>query len=78
MLAETDWLLKLSEQHEFIQGVVGWVDFESTQLDEQLERYACHPKFKGVRELIHDMPAADYATSDVHVSRNFQIVPSMG
>jgi L-fuconolactonase len=36
-------------------------------LDGQLERFADHPKFKGVRELIHDMPEIHYATSDVHV-----------
>lgn len=25
-LAETDWLLGLADQHQFIAGVVGWVD----------------------------------------------------
>ena len=67
MLAETDWLLQLAEQHPFIHGVVGWVDFESNQLDEVLERYASHPKLKGVRELIHDMDDAEYATSTTHL-----------
>jgi L-fuconolactonase len=68
MLAETDWLLQLAEQHAFIHGVVGWLDFNSNHLDEQLERYASHPKLKGVRELIHDMEDLEYATSDAHVS----------
>jgi L-fucono-1,5-lactonase len=67
MVAETDWLLQLAERRAFIHGVVGWLDFESNQLDEQLERYASHPKLKGVRELIHDMADVEYATSTTHV-----------
>jgi L-fuconolactonase len=68
MLAETDWLLDLSDRYAFIRGVVGWVDFQSDTLEKELEHYARYPKFKGVRELIHDMADINYATSDVHVS----------
>ena len=66
MLRETQWLLELADHHSFIQGVVGWVDFKSRHLDEQLERFTSHNKFKGVRELIHDIPDINYATSSVH------------
>src|SRR5262245_12363061 len=66
MELETAWLLDLADQHEFILGVVGWVDFTSPHLAETLERFAEFPKFRGVRELIHDMEDLDYATSDVH------------
>lgn len=65
---ETEWLLSLTDQYSFIKGVVGWVDFDSHQLDEQLERFASHSQLKGVRELIHDMPDATYATSSIHTS----------
>jgi L-fuconolactonase len=67
MLAESDWLLDLADGYPFIRGVVGWVDFASAQLEAELERLADRPKLRGVRELIHDMPDVDYATSDVHV-----------
>jgi len=67
MTSETDWLLDLAGRHSMVYGVVGWVDFESRLLDEQLERYARNPKFKGVRELIHDMPDVNYSTSAAHV-----------
>jgi L-fuconolactonase len=67
MVAETEWLLELADRHDFIRGVVGWVDFESDDLEQQLQQYGAHPKLKGVRELIHDMPDVDYATSEVHV-----------
>ena len=32
MVEETEWLLELSDQHAFIQGVVGWVDLRSPEL----------------------------------------------
>jgi len=68
MLAENDYLLGLADQHEWMLGVVGWVDFSSADVDRQLEQYAAHPKFRGVRELIHDMPDDDYAVSLDHAS----------
>ncbi|TWU39129.1 Amidohydrolase [Novipirellula aureliae] len=73
MLVETEWLLELADQHPFIKGVVGWVDFESPQLGEQLERFASHPKLRGVRELIHDMADIDYAISVNHLAAISQL-----
>jgi L-fuconolactonase len=68
MLAENDYLLGLADQHEWVLGVVGWVDFASADVDRQLEKYAAHPKFRGVRELIHDMPDDGYAVSPAHAA----------
>ena len=56
MLEETQWLLKLSDEHDIMKGVVGWVDLRSPKLREQLEEYAKHPKLVGVRHVIHDEP----------------------
>ena len=53
-LEETRWLLELADQHDMIQGVVGWVDLRSSDLREQLERFASHPKLVGVRHVVHD------------------------
>lgn len=55
-LDETAWLLELADHHSFIQGVVGWVDLCSPDLDGQLERFSAHPKFCGVRHLLQDEP----------------------
>ena len=55
-LEETQWLLELAEAHDFIRGVVGWVDLRSGDLDAQLERVAPHPKLVGVRHVVHDEP----------------------
>jgi L-fuconolactonase len=56
MVAETEWLLKLADEHDFIRGVVGWVDLRSAALREQLAKYAQHPRLVGVRHVVHDEP----------------------
>jgi L-fuconolactonase len=56
MVEETEWLLKLAEEHDIIRGVVGWVDLRSAELREQLAKYAAHPKLVGVRHVVHDEP----------------------
>jgi L-fuconolactonase len=55
-LEETRWLLELAERHDFIRGVVGWVDLRSTHVAEQLARFAGHPRFVGVRHVVQDEP----------------------
>lgn len=59
-LEETRWLLELSEKHSFIKGVVGWVDLCSTDLRKQLETFAAHPKFVGVRHIVQDEPDDEF------------------
>ena len=56
MIEETEWLLELAKKHDFIKGVVGWVDLRSPKLREQLEKFARHPKLVGVRHVVHDEP----------------------
>ncbi len=38
-VAETDFLLDLAQHHDFVAGVVGWLDLESGDFPSQLERY---------------------------------------
>lgn len=56
MLKETEWLLDLADEYEIVKGVVGWVDLRSPEIGSQLERYAAHPKFSGVRHVVQDEP----------------------
>ncbi len=60
VIDETRWLLEMAEQNSFIKGVVGWVDLRSPHLEEQLKRYAPHPKLVGVRHVIHDETDDDF------------------
>jgi L-fuconolactonase len=55
-LEESSWLLQLADEHTFIRAVVGWVDLCSERVVEQLEQLAQHPKFRGVRHVVHDEP----------------------
>ena len=56
MVEETAWLLELADAHEFIKGVVGWVDLQSPELRTQLANFSRHSKLVGVRHVVHDEP----------------------
>jgi len=51
-LRETDFLLDLAHQNEWIRGVVGWADLKSDQLDEVLDQYSDVKKLVGFREVL--------------------------
>lgn len=51
-LTETDFLLDLADQNDFIKGVVGWVDLRSNQLESVLEPYKTRQKLKGFRHVV--------------------------
>lgn len=55
-LEESTFLLQLADEYPFIRAVVGWVDLSSERVAEQLEQLAQHPKFRGVRHVVHDEP----------------------
>jgi L-fuconolactonase len=59
-VAETDFLLGLSEKHPFIAGVVGWIDMDRDDFPEQLDRYMNNPKFIGLRPMLQDIPEDDW------------------
>ncbi len=48
---ETEWLLGLARQHDFIRGVVGWVYLCSPACGEDLARLAADPRLRGVRHI---------------------------
>jgi len=49
---ENEFLLGQAAKHDFIKGVVGWVDFFSESLEEQLARYSQVAKLKGFRYVL--------------------------
>ncbi|KUG09143.1 amidohydrolase family protein [Solirubrum puertoriconensis] len=49
---ETTFLLELAARHEFIRGVVGWVDLQAPDVAEQLAAYRPHAKLKGFRHVL--------------------------
>ena len=57
---ESRWLLELADNDPRILGVVGWVDLRSEDLESQLERFAPHPRFVGVRHVVQDEPDNEF------------------
>lgn len=55
-LAETDWLLSLAEEHDFIKAVVGWVPLADAGIRAVLEKFAARPKLRAVRHVVQDEP----------------------
>jgi L-fuconolactonase len=55
-VAETDYMLGIADGAASVAAVVGWVDFEKPSDRSELERLARHPKFRGVRPMIQDIP----------------------
>ncbi len=62
---ETRWLLELSDQYDFIKGVVGWVDLcNEDELKQQLDEFCRSQKFVGVRHVVHDEPEDNFMLRD--------------
>lgn len=59
-LEETRYFLSLAIQHDFIRGVVGWVDLQDPAVSETLEALEDHPKLVGIRHVVHDEPDVEW------------------
>ena len=54
---ETEFMLGFAAAHEFIAGVVGWVDLRAKNLSARLEHFRSFPKLKGFRHIVQGEPA---------------------
>jgi L-fuconolactonase len=57
---ETDFILGLANETDFVAGVVGWIDLEQPAHLADLERFASNPKVRGVRPMIQSIPDVDW------------------
>jgi L-fuconolactonase len=76
-LEETRILLGLADAHPFIRGVVGWVDLRSADVDAQLQPFASHPRFRGVRHIVQDEPDDRFLLRD-DVLNGLSVLESFG
>lgn len=53
---ETEFLLSLADQHDFIKGVVGWIDLRADNIEDQLAQYTAYKKLKGFRHIVQSEP----------------------
>lgn len=58
--AETAHLLALADQHPSVLGVVGWVDGLAPDALQRVQTLARHPKLKGLRPMLQDIPDPDW------------------
>lgn len=62
--AETEFLISLANEHDFIKGVVGWVDLLAPDLRSRLEHFARFNKLKGFRHVVQGEPAGFLSNPD--------------
>ena len=59
-VAETEFLISITEQTDWISGVVGWVDMESPDAIPDLDRLSRSAAFKGIRPMIQGIADDDW------------------
>lgn len=57
---ETDFLLTLADENEFIKGVVGWVNLRDESVEQRLAHYRHFDKLKGFRHVVQSEPDAEF------------------
>ncbi|WP_019026039.1 amidohydrolase family protein [Colwellia piezophila] len=53
--AETEFMLKIACEEDFVAGVVGWIDMECDNALAHLEHFSQSPYFKGIRPMLQDI-----------------------
>ncbi|MFK7844018.1 MAG: amidohydrolase [Rhodothermales bacterium] len=61
---ETQFLLDLAGNHDFIKGVVGWVDLRAPDVHDRLAYFAQHPKLKGIRHIVQGESDVNFLLRD--------------
>lgn len=63
---DTASMLVHADYNDWIGAVIGWVDLLNPDLtNKRLEQYKKHPKFRGMRHLIHEEKDPDWVVQDV-------------
>ncbi|HTH57987.1 MAG TPA: amidohydrolase family protein [Cyclobacteriaceae bacterium] len=50
--AETNFLVQLALENQFIKGVVGWIDLRAKNISERLDYFSQHKIIKGYRHIV--------------------------
>ena len=53
--AETEFMLKIARETDFVAGVVGWIDMDCDNALAHLEHFSQSPYFKGIRPMLQDI-----------------------
>jgi L-fuconolactonase len=77
-LEETDWLLELADQNDFIHGVVGWLPITPAELKPLMGKYSvdAQRKLVGVRHVIQAEPDGFLEGTDFNAG--IELIGGMG
>lgn len=75
-IEETDFLLGLAAENDWIAGVVGWAPLGSSDADAALECMAAHPKLRGVRHVLQAEPDEYFHRADFNAG--IALLPQFG
>jgi len=53
---DTQYLLDLAGPTETVRAVVGWLDLKAADVADRIARFAAHPKARGLRPMLQDLP----------------------
>jgi L-fuconolactonase len=77
-LEDSEAMFAVAASSSLVSGVVAWVDLlDPAAAEAQVEAWAAHPSFVGVRHLIHDEPDADWLGRDA-VRRSLALLAGRG
>ncbi len=63
---DTASMLVHADYNDWIGAVIGWVNLlDSAETEARISQYAKHPKFRGIRHLIHTEPDPHWVVQDV-------------
>ncbi|HEU0226804.1 MAG TPA: amidohydrolase family protein [Arachidicoccus soli] len=60
---ETNFLLQLSKENDFIKAVVGWVDLKSDTIEDRLIHFSKEKKLKGFRHILQGEDVEAYLSN---------------
>lgn len=63
-VAETEFMLAIADAHDWIFGVVGWVNMAAKDAPDTLARLAENPKLVGIRSGIEGLPDSSWILGD--------------
>jgi L-fuconolactonase len=59
-IEETGYLLGMADGHDFIRGVVAWIDLLAPSAPDDIAAWARFLKLKGIRPYLQDLPEDDW------------------
>ncbi len=57
---ETDWLISMAHQNNFMKGVVGWLPLIQDDIETYLEKYSGEKILKGLRHVVQGEPDPEF------------------